>query len=171
VTLKSDQDQDPHGIRIGLASWIQIWTRIEIKSWIRIRIEAKADPQHHKITRAEGYHLNQKKQKVHLIENDRVPSWLELPQLENDVIADGEHARVAAPLIQAVVGVQLAQLTRAQQLHQRTLFRILQQSEAAKQMRVAVLQTMNKQNLWLHFFSCLQKKGNRCLQPNFHKIR
>ncbi len=85
-----------------------------------------------------GFHLDRIKQKVHLIENDRVPRWLELPQLENDVIADGEHARVTAPLVQAVVRVQLAQLTRAQQLHQSTLFRILQESEAAKQMSVAV---------------------------------
>jgi hypothetical protein len=79
-----------------------------------------------------GYHRDRIKQKINLIENDRVPRWLELPQLENDVIADGEHARVTAPLVQAVVRVQLAQLTRAQQLHQRPLFRILQENEAAK---------------------------------------
>jgi hypothetical protein len=116
-----------------------------------------------------GFHLDRIKQKINLIENDRVPRWLELPQLENDVIADGEHSRVAAPLVQAVVGVQLAQLTRAQQLHQRPLFWILQESEASKE-SFLVLANTEKTKLWLNFFSCLQKKGIRCLQPNFQEI-
>jgi hypothetical protein len=44
VTLKSDRDPNPHGIRTSLAPWIRIL--IEIKSWIRVRIETNADPQH-----------------------------------------------------------------------------------------------------------------------------
>jgi hypothetical protein len=45
MTSKYDRDSDPHAfIRIGLAAWILIY--IDIKSWIRIRIETNADPQH-----------------------------------------------------------------------------------------------------------------------------
>jgi hypothetical protein len=29
-----------------MAPWIRIWIRAEIKSWIPIRIETNADPQH-----------------------------------------------------------------------------------------------------------------------------
>jgi hypothetical protein len=42
TTFKFDWDR----IRIGLAHWIRTWIHIEIKSWIRIRIETNADPQH-----------------------------------------------------------------------------------------------------------------------------
>ncbi len=35
-------DPDP----IGMAPWIRIWIRIEMKSWIRIRTETNADSQH-----------------------------------------------------------------------------------------------------------------------------
>jgi hypothetical protein len=43
---KFDQDpdpEDPHGPRIGLASWIRIYT--EVKSRIQIRNDTNADPQ------------------------------------------------------------------------------------------------------------------------------
>jgi hypothetical protein len=52
VTQKSYQDPDPDlpGSAFGWASWIRIRIRIrirtDIKSWIRVRIETNADPQH-----------------------------------------------------------------------------------------------------------------------------
>jgi hypothetical protein len=44
VTLKSDQNPDPIGSALVFAPRIRIWIRIEINSWIRIRIETNADP-------------------------------------------------------------------------------------------------------------------------------
>ncbi len=47
VTETSDHDLDPDPHR--LAPWIRIriWIRIEVKSWIWIRIETNADPEHY----------------------------------------------------------------------------------------------------------------------------
>jgi hypothetical protein len=42
--LKKFQKKVPSGS--AWASWIRIRIRIEIKSWIRIRVETNADPQH-----------------------------------------------------------------------------------------------------------------------------
>ncbi len=50
---------DPHCI--GLDSWIRIRIRIEIKRWIRFRIETSADPQycivHSKLFGVFGYYF------------------------------------------------------------------------------------------------------------------
>jgi hypothetical protein len=46
VTAESDQDPDSHEMRIGLAPRFGIRICMEIKSWIWIRIETNADPQH-----------------------------------------------------------------------------------------------------------------------------